>query len=143
MPVPPVYLDECIDRRLALALRARGLDVLTVAEADTVSLDDEAQLVYATSQGRVLVSQNQIDFRRLHAQFRRDGRPHGGIMLVPQTVPFRRLEGRVGLMLDWIATFPEVGSQLFTRSDLQQRIIHGYRLPDWDDDMVREAVGWR
>lgn len=143
MLLPPLYLDEGIDRRLALALRARGIDVTTVAEAATVSQDDRAQLVYATSQGRVLVSQNQIDFRRLHAQFRRDGRPHGGIMLIPQTVPFRRMEARVGLMLDLIATVPDHSSQLFTWTELQQRIIHGYRLPHWDEAVVREAVGWR
>ncbi len=64
-------------------------------------------------------------------------------MLVTQTVPLRRLDGRVGLMLDWIATFPEHSSGLFTWNDLQQRIIHGYRLADRNEDIVREAIGWR
>lgn len=124
MPLPPLCLDECIDRRLAHTLRARGVDVVTVAEVATASHDDEAQLLYETSQSRVLVSQNQIDLRRLHAQFRRGEHPHGGIML------------------DWLSTFPEHTSQLFSWNDLQQRIIHGYRRPDWNEDVVREAVGW-
>ena len=79
MDLPPIYLDECIDHRLATALRAAEINVLTVSEAGSVSHDDEAQLSFATSQGRMLLSQNQIDFRRLHAAFARAGRQHSGI----------------------------------------------------------------
>ena len=140
---PALYLDECIDRRLAMRLRASGVDVLTVFEAGTASNDDEAQLVYAASQDRMLLSQNQIDFRRLHAAFLRAERPHGGIIIVPQTVPLQRLDRRVHLLLDWIATSPERRSRLFAWTDLQQQIIRGFRLPGWDEETVRDAVGWR
>ena len=92
---------------------------------------------------RLLVSQNQVDFRRIHARFRAAGRSHGGIILVPQTVPFQRLEHRLWLLLDWVETFPEHRSRLFTWADLQQQIIHGFRLPGWDEGVVRDAVGWR
>jgi len=143
MTIPALYLDECIDRRLAVNLRASDLDVMTVGEAGTTSLADEAQLMLATSRGRLLISQNQIDFRRLHATWRREGRSHGGIILLPQTVPFWRLEQRVRLMLDWVSTFSEHSSKLYTWTDLQQQIIHGLRLPGWDEGVVREAIGWR
>lgn len=33
MPAPRVYLDECVDRPVSEALRARGFDVLTAIEA--------------------------------------------------------------------------------------------------------------
>jgi predicted nuclease of predicted toxin-antitoxin system len=143
MNLPPIYLDECIDYRLATALRTAEIDVLTVSEAGAASHDDEAQLSFATSQGRMLLSQNQIDFRRLHATFMRTGRPHGGIVLVPQTVPYQRLERRVRLLLDWVARFSEHQSRLFTWTALQQEIIHGFRLPEWDETIVRDTVGWR
>jgi hypothetical protein len=142
MAVPPIYLDECIDRRLAVRLRAWGIDVETVAEATAAGSSDEAQLLYAFSRRRVLISQNQIDFRRLHATFLRAGRPHGGIAIVPQTAPLDRLERRVRLLLDWIGTFPDPRSRLFAWTELQQRAIHGFRLPDWDERIVRDAIGW-
>ena len=142
MAIPAIYLDECIDRRLAIRLRALGLDVVTVAEAATTGNSDEAQLVYAASEGRMLVSQNQIDFRRLHTAFARTSRPHSGILLIPQTVPFPRLERRVTLLLDWVGTISEHDSRLFTWSNLQQRISHGVRLPGWEEHVVRDAMGW-
>ncbi len=142
MAIPAIYLDECIDRRLAVRLRAVGMDVETMAEATATGNSDEAQLVYATGRGRVLLSQNQIDFRRLHAAFARAGRPHGGIAIIPQTVPLERLERRVRLLLDWVGTFPEHGSRLFAWTELQQRVIHGFRLPGWDEHVVRDAIGW-
>ena len=143
MVVPAIYLDECLGRRLAAYLRSTGVDVLTVAEAQTASHDDHAQLIFATSQGRMLISQNQIDYRRLHAIFRQERRAHAGIVLLPQTVPYQRRVHRVRLLLDWVATFPEHQSQLFTWTDLQQQIIHGFRLPGWDEKVVRDAIGWR
>lgn len=143
MVAPSIYLDECVDHRLAEALRRRGFDVLTVREARTGGDDDEAQLLFATSQGRVFVAHNQLHFRRLHAAFGRAGRTHGGIMLLPQTVPFSRLELRAALMMGWLATVPDHGSRLFTWSELQQRLIHRYRLPEWGEQDVREALGWR
>jgi hypothetical protein len=126
-----------------MKLRADGLDVVSVFEVAATSNDDEAQLLFAASHGRILLTQNQIDFRRLHVTFRQANRTHAGIMLVPQTVPYLRLEQRVRLMIDWVTTFEEHRSQLYTWSTLQQAIIHGLRLPDWDEPIVRDAIGWR
>lgn len=142
MPSLSIYLDECIDHRLAEVLRERGYDILTVQEARTRHDDDESQLLYATTHSRILLSHNQIDFGRLHVAFQRDGRSHGGLAVVPQTVPFSRLQIRTLLMLDWIATFPEPDSRLFRWGELQQRLIHGYRLPEWSERDVRRALGW-
>src|SRR5688572_4593365 len=136
-----LYLDECVEHDLARAMRKWGHDVLTVAEAHTLSDEDEAQLLYALTQGRVFCSHNQLDFRRLHRALERAGRPHGGIILIPQTVPFSRLEIRSRLMLDWVSSFPDWTSRLFTWSERQQRIIHGYRLLDWEDGDVQVALG--
>jgi hypothetical protein len=143
MAAPSVYLDECVDHRLVEALRRQGFDVLTVQDAGTRSDDDEAQLLYATSQGRVFFSHNQLHFRRLHAAFIREGRAHGGIILIPQTVPFSRLELRAALMMEWVGTMSDHESRLLTWSELQQRLIHGYRLPDWSEQDVREALARR
>jgi predicted nuclease of predicted toxin-antitoxin system len=142
MPLPSLFLDECVDQRLAAVLRALGYDVVTVQEAQRESEEDEEQLLYATSQGRMFLSHNQIDFRRWHTRFQRVGRPHGGIILIPQTVPFARLEIRARLMLDWVASTSAWQSRLFAWTELQQRLIHDYRMPGWHEADVREALGW-
>ena len=67
---------------LVRALRASGLDVMTVAEAQRRSLHDEQQLQYATSQGRSVYTCNVGDFARLHRDWLRGGLHHAGIILL-------------------------------------------------------------
>lgn len=59
---------------LANALRLRGIDVTTTAEADLTGAADEDHLAFATAAGCVVVTQD-IDFLRLHAE----GVSHAGI----------------------------------------------------------------
>lgn len=63
-------------------LRQRGVDVLTVLEADMMGATDEDHLVFALSSNRVIFTQD-ADFLRLAAQ----GLPHAGIVYTPQTTP--------------------------------------------------------
>ncbi len=50
-----LYINEdAMLRALINGLRARDVDLKTVSEMDTRKLDDEAQLKFAASQGRVL-----------------------------------------------------------------------------------------
>jgi len=81
-----LYLDEDFARgdRVA-ALRAADFDVLTPREAGLLGATDEAQLLFAAAQGRLLVSHNVADFPRLHAEFMAAGRHHRGICLVRQS----------------------------------------------------------
>ena len=62
------------------------IDVLTVQEADMMGAADEAHLVFATSEGRVIFTQD-ADFLRLHAQ----GVEHFGIVYAPQHSPIGRI----------------------------------------------------
>ncbi len=68
------HLDEHIHGAIADALRRRGIDVSTTAEADLTGAADEEQLDFALSQDRVIVTHDH-DFLRLHQQ----GVPHAGI----------------------------------------------------------------
>jgi hypothetical protein len=80
-----LYFDEdSLDRDLVRALRARGVDVTTALDASMMGRGDEAHLLFATNQGRVLYSFNRGDFFRLHAQYAAEGRPHAGILLARQ-----------------------------------------------------------
>jgi hypothetical protein len=144
MAAPPIYADECLDHRAVGTFTELGCDTLTVEDAGTRHGSDEDQLLFATREGRLLVSHNQRDFRRLHERFLQQGREHHGILLIPQTVPLTRLRARVVLLIDWISTFPDTRSRLFTWGDLQQWLIHGYRPPGlhWTEEDVRHALAW-
>ena len=80
-----LYLDEDMSRhQLIWALRARSFDVLTSFEAGMNSRSDDAQLAYAASKRRLLLTANVRDFSQLHWDWLCRGRMHSGIMLVPQ-----------------------------------------------------------
>ncbi len=80
------YLDEHVGAVVRRALRQRGIDVETVAEAGRLGASDEEHLAYARASGRVVVSQDS-DFLALHAE----GREHAGIAYAQQQVSARRL----------------------------------------------------
>ena len=80
------YLDEHVGRAVRRALRQRGVDVETVAEAGRLGDPDEAHLAYALAAGRVIVTQD-ADFLRLHAE----GRAHAGVAYVAQGTPTRQI----------------------------------------------------
>jgi Domain of unknown function (DUF5615) len=61
------YLDEHIPHAIAQGLRRRGVDVLTVQEAGRAGLTDAAQLAFALSEGRTLVTMDS-DFLILASQ---------------------------------------------------------------------------
>src|SRR5687767_8192623 len=99
MPAPPAYLDECVDQPCVVGLRQRGFDVVTAREAGTLTDPDDSQLAFATRLGRVLVSYNRLHFLRWHRVFEDQQRPHGGIVLVPQSPPLSRRVLRAAMLL--------------------------------------------
>lgn len=68
------HLDEQVPPGVAQGLRRHGVDVTTSQEAELLGIEDEDQLTYAMSQGRVLVTHDH-DFTRIHSQ----GVSHCGI----------------------------------------------------------------
>jgi len=73
------HLDENVSNAVALALRRRGIDVTTAAEAGLLGADDAEHLNFGKFENRVVVSHDD-DFTRLHAE----GTPHGGICYCPK-----------------------------------------------------------
>lgn len=69
-------IDEHIDHAIAAALRLRGYDVLTLADANLLGADDLlAILPFAIAENRVLVTRD-ADFLALHVR----GESHAGIV---------------------------------------------------------------
>jgi hypothetical protein len=80
-----IYVDEdAQDRDLVRSLLARGVDVITAADAGMIERSDLEQLDHATGCGRVLYSYNVSDFYCLHSDFLARNKSHGGIILAQQ-----------------------------------------------------------
>ena len=69
---------------LLRALRARQVDVTTVAEAGLMGRTDEEQLAYAVAQARTIFTFNRGDFARLHKAWLVAGKSHAGIVVSDQ-----------------------------------------------------------
>ena len=139
MIAPPIYLDECVDRRLADRLRARSIDVLTAVEAGTLGLDDEGQILFATRQNRPILSHNQRHFQRWHERFVTEGRFHAGMVLLPAG-PLTLVELRAAMLVSWMSLFAMRDSALFRWHELQGVMTRGYRLPDFGEAETRQAL---
>lgn len=80
-----LYIDEDATQKSVVAgLLREGIDVLTVADVNLFSLDDEQQLEWSTSNGRAIYTLNAEDFARLHNEFLTTGRSHDGILTFPK-----------------------------------------------------------
>ncbi len=96
-----LYTDEDIDGELAAQICANGFDAIATAEAQNLGLADEAQLEFAISRGRAILTHNAKDFALLFDEYWQKGRDHFGIV-VSEQLPLGELLRRVLMMLDQI-----------------------------------------
>jgi predicted nuclease of predicted toxin-antitoxin system len=115
-----LYIDEdSMDEDFVQALRARNVDVLTVADVGMLNRSDEEQLNWAKQNSRVIFSFNARDFYRLHATLLEQGSSHSAIILALQqrygigdlmrgvlrlvnTKSLEEMQGRLEFLSDWI-----------------------------------------
>lgn len=76
------YTDEHVASAVIRGLRQRGIDVLSVPEAEMRGATDESHLAFALAQGRVIFTQD-TDFLRLAAS----GAAHAGVVYAQQYTP--------------------------------------------------------
>ncbi len=80
-----LYFDEDIQTKgLIQALRSHGIDVVVAWQFGMRQREDEEQLAFAVSQGRVLFGCNVRDYFRIHSNWLAQGRSHCGIVLPKQ-----------------------------------------------------------
>ena len=93
------FTDEHVAGAIANALRRRGIDVRTVAEAGLLGAEDEVLMAFSRDEGRVIVTQDR-DFLRMAAQ----EPDHPGIAYAPQG----RSIGEIVRLLDLLAQVSDV-----------------------------------
>ncbi|MDA8078792.1 MAG: DUF5615 family PIN-like protein [Nitrospiraceae bacterium] len=89
-----LYLDEDVHKKVALALRLRGYDVVSAHEVQQFSLSDRQQLEFAITENRAIFTFNAGDFSRLHDECVKTGKIHHGIVVskqIPLSDTIRRL----------------------------------------------------
>lgn len=76
-----IYLDDCaFAKKLVGLLRSAGHRVVTPVEAGTSGKADELHLLFAASQGLILVTKNPDDYAQLHEV----SSEHAGIVVIYQ-----------------------------------------------------------
>ena len=92
-----LYANENFPRQVVEALRARGHDVLTSAEAGKAgrAVPDDEVLRYAIAEDRAVVTFNRRHFVRLHA----DAPQHCGIIVCTYDPDFAALAARIDAAL--------------------------------------------
>lgn len=79
-----LLLDEDVSPAVAVAVRRRGFDAISVHELGRRGRSDLEQLAHAAADDRALFTFNAADFLRLHREWIEQGRPHGGIIVAEQ-----------------------------------------------------------
>jgi hypothetical protein len=106
-----LYLDEDVDVLIARLCRARGFDASTTIGAGHLRSTDEAQLAYAASEGRAMLTHNRNDFEELGATWRTAGRTHAGIIIAVRRPP-HEIARRLFLLLNHLAA-EEIVDQIY------------------------------
>lgn len=89
-----LYLNENLSDEIARRLRAVGVDAVSSHETGMDTQDDYAQMQFAVSQNRAVVTINKKDFKRIHAHYQANGWEHWGIIFckdIDLVVIYRRL----------------------------------------------------
>ena len=100
----PLFTDEMVNPRLAGTLVRRGYDVESCqwAGRSNQGIPDDQQLLYASQQGRAILTFNVGDFERLDRAWKARGWVHAGIVVAPRITSLAELLRRVQLHLDTV-----------------------------------------
>jgi len=79
--------DEDLPGTAAEIGRGLGMDAVSVHEIGRRGLSDPEQFAFAMQEGRVMVTRNRDDFRRLVVAAFEASAPSPGILVVPRSLP--------------------------------------------------------
>ncbi len=93
-----LYLDEDVSALLLKRLRSRGFDATSAQEGGQIGISDDAQLAYAVSHQRTLITHNRIHFERLAQEYFAGARKHHGIIIAVRRPPLELFQRSLALM---------------------------------------------
>jgi len=83
-----LYLDEDVSALLTKLLRSRGFVVTNANEAGMLGRSDDAQLAYAVSHQKCLLTHNRVDFEAWAQQYFTAGHSHCGVIVAARRSPY-------------------------------------------------------
>jgi hypothetical protein len=105
-----LYLDEDVSVLTATLIRARGFYVAATVEERQLGNSDAAQLAYAISHQRTLLTHNRADFEALAQTYYGAGMTHYGI-IIARHQPVHELVRRLLLILNQVSA-DEIRNQI-------------------------------
>lgn len=105
-----LYLDEDVDILIADILRGYGFSAETTRDAGQLGSSDVAQLEYAVSRQKSLLTHNRADFETLAAAYFEAGQTHHGLILATRHAP-HEIVRRLLLILNHV-TWEEMQNQV-------------------------------
>jgi predicted nuclease of predicted toxin-antitoxin system len=120
-----LLLDEHFSPEVAEQLRAQGLDALAVAAVPALRhMGDEELLRWASTERRVLVTENVRDFAPLHGAFLNSGEDHCGLVFT-SAVRFPRRRSGIGALVRALAALaseaPDLRSDTYWLDAVEER----------------------
>ena len=103
-----LYLDEDVDVLVADLIRARGFIATTTQEAGRLHNSDTAQLAYAVSQHRTLLTHNRVDCEALARAYMAAGQTHYGMLIAVRRPP-QEVARRLLRILNHVTAFRTLG----------------------------------
>ncbi|MBI5568178.1 MAG: DUF5615 family PIN-like protein [Chloroflexi bacterium] len=85
-----LYTDEDITSELAPALRERGFEAQSAAEAGLLRAEDASQLAHTANNGFTLLTCNAAHFLKLAQHYAETGQSHAGIIISSEQYSRRR-----------------------------------------------------
>jgi predicted nuclease of predicted toxin-antitoxin system len=111
-----LLIDEMWEQELARQLRLRGYDVVSVHEReDLAAKSDDVVFAAAQAEGRVVVTENRGDFRRLAQQMFSGGRSHCGLIFSSTRALSRHRRGALGRVVTALSAMLDEDRDLTNR----------------------------
>jgi len=102
-----LLLDEDLSPQIAVILREKGIDAVSVHEIGRTGLTDQEQLEYAASDGRCFVTRNRNDYIILTRQFFASNISHKGVLIVSSSYKLNDFKGIADAILEHISGWPK------------------------------------
>jgi predicted nuclease of predicted toxin-antitoxin system len=111
-----LYTDEDVTSELAPALRERGFDAQSVAEAGMLEKDDPDQLAYAAKNDMAILTCNAADYLRLAEEYKATEQSHSGIIISSEQYSRKRFGELLKLTLHLLNTL--------TADEMQNAVVY-------------------